>query len=331
MIEKKTAIVTGGAGFIGSHLVDLLLSKNYKVVVIDNLSGGRLENLRHHKNNKRLIFKKIDINKISKNEKIFNNISYVFHFAGIGDIVPSIENPSNYMTTNVQGTVNVLEAARYSKVKKFIYAASSSCYGINNHRTKENTKINPQHPYALSKYLGEEAALHWNKVYGLPVNSIRIFNAYGPRVRTTGVYGAVFGVFFKQKLKNKPLTVIGNGKQSRDFVYVTDVVKAFFKAATSNKVGQIYNLGSDNPQSINKLVKLIGGKIIFIPNRPGEPRKTWANIQKIKKELKWKPVVNFRDGVKIMLNQIDEWQMAPLWSPKSIKSASKIWFKYLGK
>ena len=121
-IKKKTAIVTGGAGFIGSHLVDLLLSKNYKVVVIDNLSGGRLENLRHHKNNKRLIFKKIDINKISKNEKIFNNISYVFHFAGIGDIVPSIENPSNYMTTNIQGTVNVLEAARYSKVKKFIYA-----------------------------------------------------------------------------------------------------------------------------------------------------------------------------------------------------------------
>ena len=125
MIQKKTAVVTGGAGFIGSHLVDLLLSKNYKVVVIDNLSGGRLENLRHHKNNKRLIFKKIDINKISKNEKIFNNISYVFHFAGIGDLVPSIENPSNYMTTNVQGTVNVLEAARYSKVKKFIYAASS--------------------------------------------------------------------------------------------------------------------------------------------------------------------------------------------------------------
>ncbi len=331
MINKKTAIVTGGAGFIGSHLVDLLLSKNYKVVVIDNLSGGRLENLKHHKNNKRLIFKKININKISKNEKIFNNISYVFHFAGIGDIVPSIESPSHYMTTNVQGTVNVLEAARYSKVKKFIYAASSSCYGINNNRVKESTKINPQHPYALSKYLGEKAVLHWNKVYGLPVNSIRIFNAYGPRVRTTGVYGAVFGIFFKQKLKNKPLTVIGNGKQSRDFVYVTDVVKAFFKAATSNKVGQIYNLGSDNPQSINKLVKLIGGKITFIPNRPGEPRKTWANIDKIKKELKWKPVVNFKDGVNMMLNQINEWQMAPLWSPKSIKSATKIWFKYLGK
>ena len=165
----------------------------------------------------------------------------------------------------------------------------------------------------------------------MPVNSIRIFNAYGPRVRTTGVYGAVFGVFFKQKLKNKPLTVIGNGKQSRDFVYVTDVAKAFFKAATSNKVGQIYNLGSDNPQSINKLVKLIGGKITFIPNRPGEPRKTWANIQKIKKELKWKPVVNFKNGVKKMLNQIDEWKTAPLWSPKSIQSATKIWFKYLGK
>ena len=298
-------------------------------MVIDNLSGGRLKNLKHHKNNKRLIFKKIDINKISKNKKIFNNISYVFHFAGIGDIVPSIENPSNYMTTNVQGTVNVLEAARYSKVKKFIYAASSSCYGINNHRIKENTKINPQHPYALSKYLGEEAALHWNKVYGLPVNSIRIFNAYGPRVRTTGVYGAVFGVFFKQKLKNKPLTVIGNGKQSRDFVYVTDVVKANLIAAQSDMNGEVINIGTGNPKSVNHLAKLISKDIIHIPKRPGEPNSTHADITKVKKLLKWKPEVSFEDGVKIMLENINYWKDAPLWDPDSIEKETKSWFKYL--
>ena len=157
--NSKIAIVTGGAGFIGSHLVDLLLKKNYRVIVIDNLSGGRLDNLRQHKNNNKLTFKKIDINNISKDEKIFKNVKYVFHFAGIGDIVPSIENPSNYMMTNVQGTVNVLEASRFSKVKKFIYAASSSCYGINNKRTNENEKINPQYPYALSKYLGGESCI----------------------------------------------------------------------------------------------------------------------------------------------------------------------------
>ena len=327
----KKCIVTGGAGFIGSHLVDLLLRKNYKVIVVDNLSGGRLDNLRHHKKNKKLVLKKIDINKINKNNKIFNNIDYIFHLAGIGDIVPSIEDPSKYMMTNIQGTVNVLEAARYFKVKKFIYAASSSCYGVNNKRIAENEHIDPQYPYALSKYLGEKTAFHWHKVYGLPVNSIRIFNAYGPRVRTTGVYGAVFGVFFKQKLEKKPLTVVGNGQQSRDFVYVTDVANAFLKAAISRKVGEIFNLGSDKPQSINKLVKLIGGKKIFIPLRPGEPKKTWANIKKIKNQLKWKPIVTFENGVKEMLKEINKWKNAPLWNPKSIKTATKSWFKYLVK
>ena len=329
--KRKIAVVTGGAGFIGSHMVDLLLSKKFKVNVIDNLVGGHRKNYKHHIKNPLFKFTRMNICELKPNNILFKNADYVFHFAGIGDIVPSIENPANYMDTNVQGTIKVLEAARFSKVKKFVYAASASCYGLTKTKVKENFDINMEHPYALSKYMGELTAFHWNKVYKVPVNSIRIFNAYGTRSRTTGTYGAVFGVFIKQKLKNKPLTVIGNGKQSRDFVYVTDVAKAFFKAATSNKVGQIYNLGSDNPQSINKLVKLIGGKITFIPNRPGEPRKTWANIQKIKKELKWKPVVNFKNGVKKMLNQIDEWKMAPLWSPKSIKSATKIWFKYLGK
>ena len=191
--------------------------------------GGRIDNIKQHKNNKNFFLNRKNINLIKKNDKIFNGATYVFHFAGIGDIVPSIENPKEYMMTNVQGTVNVLEAARYNNVKKFVYAASSSCYGINNKRTDENAKIDPQYPYALSKYLGETTALHWNKVYNLPVNSVRIFNAYGPRVRTTGAYGAVFGVFFKQKLANKPLTIVGKGNQSRDFIYVSDVAQAFLK------------------------------------------------------------------------------------------------------
>jgi len=327
--KMKIALVTGGAGFIGSHLVDLLLKKNYEVRVIDNLTGGRLDNLKNHKNNKNLKFKKMDINNISSKEIFFKEVKYVFHLAGIGDIVPSIENPSEYMRTNVQGTINVLEAARASNISKFVYAASSSCYGICNKRTTEKEKINPQYPYALSKNLGEKAVLHWHKVYNLPVNSVRIFNAYGPRVRTSGVYGAVFGVFFKQKLKKKPLTVIGNGKQSRDFIYVTDVAQAFLKSATTFHKGEIFNLGNDKPQSINKLAKLIGGKIVFIPNRPGEPKKTWANTSKIKKMLKWKPKIKFEEGVKLMLNQIDLWKTAPLWNPKSIKLATKTWFKYL--
>ena len=330
-IKKKIALVTGGAGFIGSHLVDLLISKNFEVRVVDNLKGGRLKNLLHHKKNKNFKFKKLDINNVKKNEKFFKNINYVYHLAGIGDIVPSIENPKDYLMTNVQGTVNILEASRHNKVKKFVYAASSSCYGVNNNRTDEKAKISPEYPYALSKNLGEQVALHWHKVYKLPVNSIRIFNAYGPRVRTTGAYGAVFGVFFKQKLNNSPLTIVGDGKQSRDFIFVKDVAKAFYNASMTSFVGKIYNLGNDDPKTINNLAKLIGGSLIYIPERPGEPKKTWANISKIKKELKWLPKVKFNEGVKIMLKDIHLWKDAPLWDKESIKVATKSWFKYLKK
>lgn len=327
MKKKKIAIVTGGAGFIGSHMVDLLLDKNYVVKVIDNLSGGRKQNLQ---NNKDLIFIKKDILDITENDIIFKNAEYVFHFAGSGDIVPSIVNPVHYTNVNVLGTVKVLQASKNAKVKKFIYAASSSCYGLAKVPTSENHKISAEYPYALTKYLGEMAVLHWNKVYKLPVISIRIFNAYGPRVRTTGLYGAVFGVFLKQKLEKKPLTIVGSGKQKRDFLYVTDVVKAFFAAAKSSKSGEIYNLGASNPQTIEKLAEIISSKRISIPKRPGEPECTWANINKIKRHLNWKPTVNFETGVKEMLKNIGHWKNAPLWNRKSIKKATKDWFKYLG-
>ena len=197
---KEISIVTGGAGFIGSHLVDLLLSCGHEVRVIDNLSGGHESNLNNHKNNSDLNCEWIDINNIKNDLLVFSDAKYCFHLAGIGDIVPSIENPKDYMQTNVQGTVNVLEACRNFGIKKTVYAASSSCYGIAKTPTDEHHTIDPKYPYALSKYLGEKALFHWNKVYNLPVNSICIFNAYGTRVRTTGVYGAVFGVFLKQKL-----------------------------------------------------------------------------------------------------------------------------------
>ena len=326
---KKIAIVTGGAGFIGSHMVDLLLSKKYEVRVIDNLVGGHKKNLAQHKGNPKLKFKKIDICKLKSNDKFFRKVNYVFHFAGIGDIVPSIEKPLNYMRTNVQGTINVLESARFAKVKKFVYAASASCYGFAKGPVKEDFEINTQHPYALSKYLGEKATFHWKKVYGLPVNSIRIFNAYGKRVRTTGAYGAVIGVFFKQKIENRPLTIVGNGKQTRDFVYVTDVAKAFLAAAKTNISGKIYNVGTGKPQTINSLSNLVGGKKIFIPDRPGEPKHSFASIKKINTELKWKPEIKFKDGINIMLKDIQKWKDAPLWTPKTIKSATKTWFKFL--
>ena len=330
-MNRSIAVVTGGAGFIGSHMVDLLLARGYRVRVIDNLAGGREANLAHHSNESRLSFERMDIRRLSPGEQSFQDVELVFHFAGIGDIVPSIERPSEYMDVNVQGTVNVLECARAANARKFVYAASSSCYGLAAIPTCEDHPIAPQHPYALSKYLGEQAVLHWHNVYRLPANSIRIFNAYGPRVRTTGSYGAVFGVFFKQKLAGKPFTVIGDGQQRRDFVYVTDVAKAFLRAGESRFAGHVWNLGAGNPQTVNRLVELLGGPVVHIPKRPGEPDCTWADVGKIQSELAWKPIVAFDQGVRRMMEDIELWRDAPLWEPQSIARASEMWFRYLGR
>ena len=328
-MSKRVAIVTGGAGFIGSHMVDLLLQNDYSVRVLDNLSGGRLENLAQHGAEPRLTFEQADICTLDPHSRLFCGVDSVFHFAGIGDIVPSIEKPIEYMATNVQGTVRVLEAARHGGVRKFVYAASSSCYGLAQTPTREDHPIQPQYPYALSKYQGEQAAFHWHQVYRVPVNAIRIFNAYGTRVRTTGAYGAVFGVFFKQKLAGKPFTLIGDGNQRRDFVYVTDVARAFLLAAETDKVGEIWNLGAGNPRTINELVKLIEGPVVHIPKRPGEPEVTWADIAKIRRDLGWSQTVTFEDGVARMMAEINEWEKAPLWDPESIKAATATWFNTL--
>ncbi|NDH67801.1 MAG: NAD-dependent epimerase/dehydratase family protein [Gammaproteobacteria bacterium] len=331
-MTKPIAVVTGGAGFIGSHMVDLLLEKGYQVRVIDNLVGGHAKNLAAHTLNPDFFFEKMDILDIKPDSPLFKDAQFVFHFAGIGDIVPSIEQPIQYMETNVLGTAHVLQAARTANVKKFVYAASSSCYGLATTPTQESHPIQPQYPYALSKYQGESAAFHWHQVYKLPVNSVRIFNAYGTRVRTTGAYGAVFGVFFKQKLLGKPYTVVGDGKQTRDFLYVTDVARAFLAAAETPMVGEIWNIGAGQPQSVNHLVDLLDGKnsnIEYVPKRPGEPDCTWADISKITKELGWEPKVAFKEGVQMMLDDIDHWQDAPLWDKSSIETATRSWFEYL--
>ncbi|MCH7539371.1 MAG: SDR family oxidoreductase [Proteobacteria bacterium] len=322
-------IVTGGAGFVGSHMVDLLLDRGFRVHVVDNLAGGRLENLAHHRDNPRLVVDERDIRSLEPGDKLFTGASYVFHFAAIGDIVPSIERPREYMSVNVQGMVRVLEAARRAGIRRFVYAASSSCYGLASVPTREDHAISPQYPYALSKYLGELTAFHWHKVYGLPVNSIRIFNAYGTRSRTSGAYGAVFGVFLKQKLAGRSFTVVGDGTQTRDFLYVTDVADAFMRAAETDITGEVWNLGAGQPQSVNRLVELLGGEVVHIPKRPGEPDCTWADIGKIMRELGWTPTVSFEEGVRRLLAEISYWHDAPLWDPESIAAANKVWFEML--
>ena len=329
-MSSQVAVVTGGAGFIGSHMVDLLLERGFTVRVVDNLVGGRLDNLSHHDGNTRLAVHVEDLRNIEPSSPIFGGADYVFHFAGIGDIVPSIERPTEYMSANVMGTVHALEAARAAGVKKFVYAASSSCYGLASELpTTEHAVINTEYPYALSKYQGERAVLHWGQVYHLPVVSIRIFNAYGPRSKTTGAYGAVFGVFLAQKLKGKPFTVVGDGTQRRDFVFATDLARAFLAAAESDRRQDIYNVGAGNPQPVNRLVELLGGAVVYVPKRPGEPDCTWADITKIQAELGWAPQVSFEDGVAEMVKRIDYWREAPVWDPASIERATKTWFTML--
>lgn len=329
MTRPDIAVVTGGAGFIGSHTVDLLLERGFAVRAIDNLVAGRMSNLSHLANEPRFEFAERDIRELTSCQPLFKDARFVFHFAGIGDIVPSIERPLDYMSTNVLGTIHVLEAARHAGVGKVVYAASSSCYGIADVPTREDHPIAAQYPYALSKLQGEEACFHWSRVYNLPVGSIRIFNAYGPRSRTAGAYGAVFGVFLRQKLAGQPFTVIGDGTQRRDFVYVTDVADAFLRVAEEERSGEVYNIGAGNPQSINRLVELMGGAVEYLPKRPGEPDCTWADITKITTRVGWKPEVSFEAGVERVLDRIEDWRDAPLWDADSIETATRPWFAAL--
>ncbi len=329
MSAKSVAVVTGGAGFIGGHMVDCLVERGYAVRVIDSMVGGREENLAQHRSNPDVVLEQRDIRSYAPDDPLFRGAKYVIHFAGIGDIVPSIERPMEYMSANVQGTVHMLECARNAGVQKFVYAASSSCYGLAKTPTTEDHLIEPLYPYALSKYQGEQAAFHWQRVYKLPVNSIRIFNAYGTRSRTSGAYGAVFGVFLRQKIAGKPYTVVGDGTQTRDFLYVTDVARAFLAAAETDHVGRVYNLGAGKPQSVNRLIELLGGEKTYIPKRPGEPDCTWADISRISAELGWKPQLSFEEGVAKIVANIDYWRNAPLWDPDSIAKATRTWFEFM--
>jgi len=323
------SIVTGGAGFIGSHLCEKLLELGHKVIVLDNFSIGKKKNLENIKN--KILIIDSDIRDYKKIVNYFKKIDNVFHLAALADIVPSIEKPYDYFTTNVSGTFNVLQASVKNNIKRFLYSASSSCYGIpKRYPTYETSEIDPKYPYALTKRLGEELVVHFAKIYNLNATSLRFFNVYGPRARTSGTYGAVFGVFLAQKLANKPYTVVGDGTQTRDFTYVTDVVDALIKVYNKKNIsGEILNVGSGKSVSVNKIITLLKGPRIKIPKRPGEPEITFADIKKIKSLTSWRPKVSIKKGIQFMLKDIDNWRDAPLWTPKKIKKATKKWFLYL--
>ena len=326
----KKFLVTGCAGFIGSHLTEFLLLKKNTVIGIDNLSNGKLKNLSSFEGSKYFNFINCDIND-SKINNILEEVDVVYHLAALADIVPSIQNPSDYFWSNVSGTFNLIKNCKNKKINKFIYAASSSCYGIPKiYPTPESSPINPQYPYALTKRLGEEIIIHFGKIFNIPTVSLRLFNVFGPRARTSGTYGAVFGVFMAQKLAKKPFTVVGDGSQTRDFTYIDDVVEALIEMLDTKIKNEIFNVGSGNTYSVNSLVKLLGeNKIVYIPKRPGEPDCTFADTSKILQKTNWKPKISFEMGVEKLLKSIDEFKDAPVWDENSIKNETKDWFKYL--
>ena len=324
------SVITGGAGFIGSHLVEAVVKLGHRVVVIDNFCTGRMKNLENIRDRIEIIEDNIETFGDWRNN--FVDADWVFHLAALADIVPSIERPEDYFEVNVNGTFNVLRASKEARVSRFIYTASSSCYGLpDEFPTPESARIQPQYPYALTKWLGEELVLHWAKVYQLPAISLRLFNVYGPRSRTAGTYGAVFGVFLAQLLADQAFTVVGDGNQTRDFTYVSDIVDAFIASAKSHVTSEVFNVGSGATVSVNRIMELLGGKEkVHLPKRPGEPDCTFADIVKIRRCLEWEPRIRIEEGIEQLLHKVDDWKDAPVWTPETIEQATRGWFHHLG-
>ena len=296
------SVITGGAGFIGSNLTDHLVRIGHKVIVLDNFVSGKKSNLSHHKKKDVKIIRD-DISNSKNLEKCFKGADYIFHLAALAGVIPSIKNPKKYFKNNVIGTLKVVEAAKKVNIKKLIYAASSSCYGNpKKFPTSEKDKIDLNNPYAATKFIGEEIIMKYADMFKMPNISFRFFNVYGPRLNISGQYSAVIGNFLSQKKNNIPLTIVGNGKQTRDFIQVDDLVSAFIKVIKSRYVNKIYNIGSGKRTSINTIASIFNGKKKFIPIRPGEPKDSLANISKLKKDINWKPKISIESGIKKLLS-----------------------------
>ena len=296
MNNKEIMVVTGGAGFIGSHLTQGLIDKGYRVRVLDNLSQGKREWVPAQAE-----FFEGDILDQKLLKKVFEGASGVFHLAAMSKVAPSMKRPEFCTEQNILGTQNVLIAAKNAKVKKVVYAASSTYYGNQNAPQQEDMPPQPLNPYALSKLVGEQFCQLWTRAYNLPTMSLRFFNVYGPRQPSTGAYALVLGIFLKQRQEGRHLTVHGDGLQRRDFIYVSDVVGALIMALKSEASGMVLNVGSGTNISVKELADLISKNQVFEPRRPGDAQVTLADITKTQTILHWKPKISFEKGLELLM------------------------------
>lgn len=304
MVKGKKIIVTGGAGFIGSHLTDKLIKSGYRVLVIDNLSTGKRENL-----NKKAVFYNLDICDFEKIKPLFEGVDYVFHLAAIPRVSVSIKDPVNTARVNILGTNSVFKAGCDAKVKRIVWASSSSVYGDQEKLSlKENMVPRPISPYALQKLTGEEFAKLFTKLYKVPIVSLRYFSVYGPRIVFDSDYSLVIGKFLRQKKEGIPLTIFGNGEQSRGFSYIDDVVEATIRAAKNPKLkgGEVINVGNEKSYSINYLAGLISGEVQYLPLRIGEMRNSKADQSLLKKLINWQPKTSLEEGLEITKKWFEE-------------------------
>ena len=294
------ALVTGGAGFIGSNLVDKLLENGFEVVVIDNESAECNEKFYW---NPKADNHKLDICDYEFTRDLYEGVDYVFHLAAESRLQPAIKNPINAVTKNAVGTCTVLQCAREANVKKVIYSSTSSAYGLNKYPNVETDPNDCLNPYSVSKVAGEELCKMYTNLYGLKTIIFRYFNVYGERSPTTGQYAPVIGIFLKQNQNNDPLTIVGDGLQRRDFVHVQDVVFANILSAVndidSKYYGQIFNIGSGENISIIEIANQISDNQIYLPPREGEAKTTLADIQKAKTILNWCPSVKLKEWISL--------------------------------
>ena len=320
-------LVTGGFGFIGTNLVVELLNQGHHVVVIDDCSSDSVASPQW---SDKCDFIQCDIANPNFYRKFLDGVDTCFHLAAKARVQPSIKDPAHFDFTNVHGTVQLFKACVDAGVKKIVFSSSSSVYGDAEMPTAETHPFAPKSPYGLQKKIGEDYLKLFTEIYDIKGVALRYFNVYGEGMPLGGAYATAIGIFFNQVRNGDKITIFGDGEQTRDFTYVTDICEGLLLAAKSSINCDVFNLASGNPQSINYLASLISPHCTYIPKRPGEPDVTHADISKATNYLGYRPKVSFEDGVRRVLDSIDYWKDAPVWTPESIAKVTETWFNCLG-